>query len=170
MNHENDTKTQKKEGRNRQNVHFCSPDYTRECPEERTKGVSYTNNPSEIHRSHDEPEEYSEPYIASPNPRRETIELGNRRDECIGFFFTKKWLNYEPKREKHRSEEYGEDITIVFLRENSRYCGYYHLYEIEEHSHDSAKNRISPSREKSSFSDIFCESDDDESEAYHWHR
>lgn len=88
MNHKNSTKTQKKEGCNRQNVHFCSSHDSRDCPEEHSNGISDTNNPPEIEWTDDESYEYTESYIATTHPAGEVIQLLYRGNYYIGFLFS----------------------------------------------------------------------------------
>lgn len=75
MNHENDTKSQKKEGRNWQNIYFILSESTRDQPKNRAKSISYADNPSEIEWTDDESYEYSEPYISPTDPAREVIQF-----------------------------------------------------------------------------------------------
>ena len=116
MNHENDTEAQKKQGSNRQNIHFCSLYDSRYRPEEGSESVSDTDNPSEIERSNDEPQEYTESYISTTDPAWEIIELLYRGDYPISFLFSEERFHHYPKREKEGGEQDGGDIVIFLLR------------------------------------------------------
>ena len=88
INHQNNTKTQKKEGSDGENVQFCSSEQSRYPPKKYSQCISDTNNPSEIERSDDEPEEYTEAYIPTTDPAREIIQLLYRRNYLVCFFLS----------------------------------------------------------------------------------
>lgn len=155
INHQNNTKTQKKEGSDGENVQFCSSEQSRYPPKKYSQCISDTNNPSEIERSDDEPEEYSEPYISATDPAREIIEILYWGNYYIGFLFSEEQFYSEPKREKERGEEERRDIAIILFWNQCWDCRDDHLHHIEYHSQYSAQNRILPSRKYSSFSEVF---------------
>lgn len=100
MNHQNNTKSQKKEGCNRQNIYFILSDRTRDQPKKCTNGISDTDNPSEIEWSYHESEEYSEPYISATDPGGKLVELFYRGDKSISSFFSEEKFCQYPEREK----------------------------------------------------------------------